>query len=246
MPFRPRLSLLVVTLAFGLVACDWTASDAAARRGGPAAVSDPVMARALNDPLMSDPDLALRSEANAVVSFADAAPLPVLAATPQTTERAREAARSALRTGGAIPPLAPLTPGSGGSAWGDLDTAAAVLSAAGAPEACRSALRDGFAWAAGLPAPVVIMPHGMAERAAGADSPGCQARWVRYLTPASIEDALTFHHTLAQRAGFAMQRHAEPEAMLTARGGKGERLHIHARTAPGGMNAVDLVFWTSP
>jgi hypothetical protein len=243
---RHALSVLASVLGLALAACDRTGSQAAVSRTAGDASLDPVIARALNDPLMSDPDLAMRSEANAVLSYADSVPLPVIEATSEAVRRAREAARTVLIEGGPIPPLSPLAAGPAGAAWDALEATTDILAAAGVPEACRAAVRDGFVWTARLDAPAAIMPHGMALRAAGSDTDGCRVRLVRYLTAASIEDALIFHDTLAQRAGFAIWRHVEPEVGLAAKGKPGEGLHLRARPAAGGMNAVDLVFWTTP
>lgn len=236
-----RSLALCLLAALGLAACD-AAGGGAAPRGAPAL--DPVVARALNDPLMSDPDLALRSEANALLTYADAAPLPLIEASPQAAERAREAARIVLLEGGPIPPLTALAAGeAGGTPWADLATLADLLAAAGVFEACRSDTRRAFAWAAQLPAPAAIMPHGMVEMAAGSDTGGCRLRLVRYLTAASAEDALAWHDTLAQRAGLAIRRHAEPEAMLAASAKDGTSLRVRIRPADHGMSAVDLVYW---
>jgi len=245
---RPRLALVPVTAVtmLALVACDRAGGEAAPRVPTGGAASDPVVARALHDPLMSDPDLALRSEANAILTYADAAPLPVIEATPEAARRARDAARSALLEGGAIPPPTPLAAGPAGRPWGDARETADLLAAAGVPAACRAAAREGFAWAAQLAPHAAIMPHGMVERAAGSDAAGCRLRLVRYLTPASPEDALGWHDTLAQRAGLAIRRHAEPETMLIARGGTAGQLRVRIGSAASGMTAVDLVAWTSP
>ena len=179
--------------------------------------------------------------------------------------------------GGPIPPLTALAPGeAGGTPWADLATTADLLAAAGVPEACRSDTRPAFAWAAQLPAPAAIMPHGMVEMAAGRDAGGCRVRLVRYgmdcygyallaagqvdlvieaglqaydvqapiaVMAASAEDALAWHDTLAQRAGLAIRRHAEPETMLSASAKDGTSLRVRIRPADHGMSAVDLVYW---
>jgi hypothetical protein len=242
MQFRAIHSMLIAMLAFGLAGCEWLGSDAAEPRARGAATADPVIARALNDPLMSDPDLARRSEANALLSYADSSALPVLEATADTSRQAREAARNELLKGGAIGALPQAMPGSGGKNLGKLVEVSAILAASGAPSVCGPAVREGFDWAVRLAAPAAIMPLGMVEHAAGAEAPGCRLRLVRYLTPASIEDALTYHHALASRAGFEVRRYAEPEAILRATGKNGEDLRVHVRPALGGMNAVDLVY----
>jgi hypothetical protein len=235
-------------LALAVGACDLLGGGADASRSAQdkAAMADPVIARALHDPLMSDPDLARRSQANAVIAFADSGALPVFAATPEASARARDAARAELLAAGAIPATTAIKPGAGGVAFADEAAVADLLAAAGAPKACRAGVRTGFAWAARLAAPAAIMPLGMVDEAAGSDVPACRVRVVRYQTAASVDDAVAYHDTLAQRAGFTVQRYAEPEAILMANGKKGETLRVHARSLPSGMSAVDLVTFLNP
>jgi hypothetical protein len=239
---------LLATLSFGLAGCEWPGNGAASEAAinGPATATDPVMARAFNDPLMSDPDLALRSEANAVVTYADSAALPVITATPESARRAREGARNALLAGGMIPSLPDPETGTGGKALGDISDLPTMLTALDVPGACVAAARSGFEWAAKLTPPAGIMPQGMTQQAAGSDLPGCRLRMVRYQTAAAEEDALTYHYTLATRSGLAVKRFAAPEAMLVARSDKGERMHVQVRGTSGGMTEVDMLFWVNP
>lgn len=240
--------LAPVLLALALAACDGAGSEGASAPNAWADASraDPVVARALYDPLMSDPDLARRSEANAAIAYADQRALPILPATPDERQRARDALRDALQAGGAIPPLSPITAGSGGMALGGVATMADRLAAVGAPEACQKGASAGFDWAAKLAAPALIAPRGMAEEAAGSDAAACRLRAVRYLTATPLEDALIYHDTLAQRAGFSVKRYDQPEAIIAATGKQGEALRVHLREQTSGMTAVDLVFWINP
>jgi len=83
-----------------------------------AIAEDPVIARALHDPLMSDPDLASLNEANAAIGFPDSAALPVLAASSEDAQAAREALRLELLASGPIPDLPPVSEGPGGPPLG--------------------------------------------------------------------------------------------------------------------------------
>lgn len=242
---RIVLPLFAAALALVLGACDGLSegSDPAATgRAG----ADPVIGRALYDPLMSDPDLARRSQANAVIAFADSGALPVFAATSEARTRAREAARNELLAAGPIPVASAIVPGSGGAALGDLAGLDEVLAAAGVAEACRTGVHAGFGWAAKLTAPAAIMPLGMVDEAAGSDAPSCRVRLVRYQIAAGVEDAISYHDALAQRAGYTVARFAEPEAILVAKGKHSEALRVHVRELPTGMSAVDLVIYLNP
>lgn len=204
--------------------------------------ADPVIARALNDPLMSDPDLASRNEANAVIGYADSSALPVLATTSQTAQAARDAARLELLEGGPIPELPDPTQGARGKALGPMASAKELIAALGAPAACATRLKQDFAYAAGLPAPASIMPMGMVVQAGGADSTGCRIRIIRYHTAAAPQDVLQYHYVLAGRAGLMPARYTAPEDIIAASGKDGETLVVHVRPAMGGLTGVDLLY----
>lgn len=203
-----------------------------------ALASDPLAARALHDPLMSDPDLSALSEANAAFDFAGDSALLVILATPEAAQAAREAGRIELLEAGAIEPLpapargSPAVPGRGASA-GEL------LAALGAPAACGPALQQGFAWAASLPLPAAIMPQGMAVRAAGSAEPTCQLRLVHYHTAAAAPDVLEYHYNRALRAGLAPQGSGEG---IHARAPGGETLLVSVRATVSGLTEVDLAY----
>jgi hypothetical protein len=204
--------------------------------------SDPVIARALNDPLMSDPDLASRNEANAVIGFTDSSALPVLAATSQQAQLAREAARLELLTGGSIPDLPSAQTGARGKALGPMASAGDLIAALGAPARCVGRLKQDFTYAANLPIVASIMPRGMVLRAGGADSAACRIRIVRYTTAAAPDDVLQYHYTRAKRAGLRASRHAQPEDIIAANGKGIETLVVHVRPAAHGLSGVDLLY----
>ena len=117
-----------------LAACG-SSGDEAARDAGLIA-TDPVIARALHDPLMSDPDLASRNEANAAIGFADSGALPVLAGSSEAAAAAREAMRIELLEGGTLPDLPPATTVAGPQVLGPMSAAEDLLAAVGSPGTC--------------------------------------------------------------------------------------------------------------
>ena len=241
---RAMFPLLCLMLGLNLAACAPAQPERAAdtRLIAP----DPVLARALNDPLMSDPDLASRNEANAAVGFADSSALPVLSATSSDRQAARDAARLELLGGGAIPelPEASEQPGAApkGRPLGPLAGAADLLAELAAPEACAASLREDFGLAATLPPVASIMPRAMVVQASGADNAGCRIRIIRYHTAAAPFDVLQYHYTRAARAGLQAARYAAPEDMIAATGQRGERLVVHVRPGLNGFNSVDLLY----
>ncbi len=203
---------------------------------------DPVIARALHDPLMSDPDLASRNEANAAIGFIDSAALPVFPADDSAAADARAAARLELLEQGTIPDLPQPSPVPGGERLGPEASPAALMAALGAPEDCAAGLDENFALAATLPQVAAIMPRGMVVQAGGADTAGCRIRIIRYQTPALPEDVLQYHYARAVRGGLSAARFDQPEDSLIARNSAGETLVVHARTLANGMSGVDLLY----
>lgn len=231
--------LAVLPLACAaLSACEGEASDSPRE----VLTQDPQLARALNDPLMVDPDLAWRTEANAVIAFRDGHPLPPFEARSEAADRAREAARLELLEFGQIPSLPNAVVGGGGVSLAEAATANAMIRALDARPDCSNRLTDDLLWSTRMPDTSSLMPHAMVQQAAGVDVGTCVIRVVRYLVPVGIEDALEYHFTKIDRARFDITRYDAPEAQIV-----GERrdqvLSVNVRPGPGGMTAVDLVHW---
>lgn len=234
-PAFPLLMLIPV-----LAAC--TDREAQAAQDAAMLAQDPVVARALNDPLMTDPDLASRNEANALVGFADSSALPTFASTRAAAQAAREAARMELLESGAIPDLPLPNTEPRGKALGPLAGPDDLIAALGAPASCAGQLGQNFTYAAALPPVASIMPHGMVLQAGGADSQTCGIRIVRYQTAATIEDVLQYHNAQAVRAGLRALRYKVPENIIAATGARDEVLVVHVRKPPKGLTSVDLLY----
>lgn len=204
--------------------------------------ADPLLARALNDPLMVDPDLAYRNEANAAITIRHDHALPTFTGSTEAAQRAREVARLELLDSGSILDLPGETTGARKVALAGLSTSNEIIDAVGGPGQCSGQLEEGLAWAARMPDVARVMPHGMVQQAAGVDAGGCDVRVVRYLTPVAIEDALQYHFNQAARARLSATLFREPEAILQASRGD-IHLTVHARPGPGGTSAIDLVYW---
>lgn len=234
-----RSPILALMPAILLGSCSEEAAPDVTRE---ATGGDPLMARALNDPLMVDPDLAYRNEANAAITIRHDHALPLLRGSDGADDRAREAARLELLDGGPIVDLPDPATGEGPSALGGLKTANAILDALSTDRACLAGLSESFGWAARLPELASVMPHGMVSHAAGNDSNGCSVRVIRYVTAATPGDALEYHYNRAGRGGLRVTRYGEPEDAI--RGSRGDtQLIVQARPGSDGMTGVDLVFW---
>lgn len=203
---------------------------------------DPYLARALNDPLMVDTDLAYRNEANAAITIGFDHALPSFKRTEATASAARETARLALLADGPIPDL-PFPDGPGPVSLAESFGVEDMLEAVGAPSTCRKEIGGDFKQAASMPEVAPIMPHGMVRVVATVNQSDCILHLVRYVTPASIEDVMQFHYTVASRTGMEPETFNEPEASLIA-DRRGTYLKVFARETAGKLTAVDLVTWS--
>lgn len=237
---RRALPLLLLLPLVGLAAACEPGGGRRPGAGGDAGLiaQDPVIARALHDPLLTDPDLASRNEANAAIGFPDSAALPMLAAWPRETQTARESMRLELLEGGPIPAL-PAAGEATGKPLGPRSSGAQLLAAVGAPATCTQALEEDFAHAADLPPPAAIPPRAMVVQAGRAERAGCDVFIVRYLSPIPREDMLQYHYVRALRAKLKPVRRGEA---IEARGNGAERLAVHVRNAPGGLSGVTIVY----
>ncbi|WP_298302343.1 hypothetical protein [uncultured Erythrobacter sp.] len=207
-----------------------------------ALAKDPVLARALNDPLMTDPDLASRNQSNAVIAFHDSHPLPPIGADEIAASRAREAARLELLSGGQVASL-PLPQDNGDSvSLAGLNNAGDMVTAVGGRADCVESMDAGLLWSTQMPATSAIMPHGMVQQAAGVDTGQCVIRAVRYHTQVSVEDALEYHFTKASREGFSFEHFQGPEAQLRGEW-RNEKMVVHGRAGPRGLTEIDVIHW---
>ncbi|WP_066532356.1 hypothetical protein [Erythrobacter sp. CCH5-A1] len=234
-----RRAFIPLGLLALLAACGPGEDEAA--RDAALIATDPVIARALRDPLMSDPDLASRNEAAAAIGFADSAALPVLTGSSEAAASAREAMRIELLESGPLPDLPPASEAAGPALLGPMSGPQELLAAVGAPGSCAAGLKEDFALAAGLPPAAALPPRAMVVQAGGSEVKGCALRIIRYLTPAAPEDVLQYHHVRAARAGLAPTRHAAPGDSIAARGKGAERLVVSLRKAANGLTGVTLV-----
>ncbi len=209
------------------------------------AMPDPLIARALNDPLMVDPDLAYRNQAAAALSTGADHALPVLSGNAAKARRVRDEMRLALLEDGTILDLPDSDEDAEGLSLSGIGSAEQMALTHGVPEDCAKQLRAGFIWAARLDDAANLMPFGHVRAAAGAQRGKCSIRAVSYLTAAEGEDTLQYHYNLARRAEMETKVFAEPELALTA-ASDGARLAVNIRNGNDAMRVVDLIYWKTP
>jgi hypothetical protein len=197
---------------------------------------DPVAAAALDDPLMTDPDLTGQNRGSAALDggLPDGA-VPVFKRSPEEIALAKTEAE---RLFGRPIPAAP-DPASSASAsrLAGATTMPAIVKASGLGGDCAGKLEYSAVWAARLPAALPVYPRGHTLVAGGSDQAGCKLRAVRYVTPVEPGDVIAFYHASTSSAKLPAARGREGDDEVLS--GKGYALF--ARKRSDGLSEVDLV-----
>ena len=200
--------------------------------------SDPMIAAALGDPLMSDPDLASQNRAG--VALTGGGVPSALIPSEVSGDDARTAALadvSALL--GSAPQPAPGPTGTDGAVAGE--TAMLSWRKAFGRSACAERVGWTASWAAQMPQALPVYPRGHVQEAAGNDQAGCAVRAINFHSAATAGDVIDFYHASARKAGFALTHRAAGDAhsLSGKRGSAG--FTVFVRPGPDGTSAVDLV-----
>lgn len=190
---------------------------------------DPAMAAALNDPLMTDPDLVAQNRAShaALLPERDAS-IPAEDASPRAIATARAEALALVGGPGRMKAAPP-------------PEAASSSASRRAHGQCTRARTRTAAWAAQMPDAFPVYPRAAVQTAAGADEPGCALRTVSFTTPVPPGDVIDFYFTRASHAGFTAEHTvAGGEASLGGTSGT-SRFAVRVGVRGDGMTAVELV-----
>lgn len=202
---------------------------------------DPAVIAAINDQILTDPDLSRQNEGNAALTGGIDHALPLVNDSPRAIDAAREEAR-ALVGGrdrfGRLPPV--------GERQAEIPlesriTVTARAAYAGATQACVRSLDRGFIWAARVPAAFPVYPRGATQEAAGSDAAGCALRAVNFRTPVPLEEVLAFYHTRALDAGFTSTLATAGDESVLRGEHEGAFFALYARTGASGLTEADLV-----
>ena len=232
MSFRPVAVIAAVAM---LSACGSNDTQA----GGDA--MDPASEQALNDELMTDPDLATRNEAGAALSGTGNNAIPEI----DKSTRAIEAARSrAVELVGGTANMKP-APAARQLAADAPDTKAMVAAAQSAVSPgganCANSVEYGSTWAARLPAAFPVYPRGNTQEAAGTDQGECALRIVSFYTPVEVKDVFAFYASRATAAGFSVE-HVVKDGSSILSGTKGKSaLVVYGKRLPSDVTQIDLV-----
>lgn len=231
MHFRPVAALAAVVL---LSACGGTAD-------GEGETMDPASEQALNDNMMSDPDMAGRNEAGAALSGTANGAIPEI----DKSQRAIDAARNrAIELVGGTANLKP-APAARELAANAPDTKAMITAAKAAVqpggENCANSVAYGSAWAAKLPAAFPVYPRGNTQEAAGTDEGDCKMRIVSFLTPVALDEVLSFYASRATAEGYTLEHVRKGDENILS-GTKGlSALVVYGKRLSSDVTQVDLV-----
>lgn len=199
--------------------------------------SDPAVAAALADPIMTDPALVSRADSNAVrpASAPYASPIPA----PDVAARGSAADLIAREK------LDPAPASSGDCAECATARAATTLAALATPFAgqCANQITYSHGWSTRLPDAVPLAPGARLVEAAGLSNPACDLRAIRYWSDLDPSRLIDLAFTRAKAGGYASERHADAIGeRLSGRhpGGSQFALHVDPRDG-GGSNVLLLV-----
>lgn len=201
--------------------------------------NDPVLQRALSDPLMTDPDLVSQNLANAALTFEIGHSLPPHDMSPKAVNAAREAALALL---GGSSGLAALTATTSDASLSDVEALNILGRLQRLKPASQCFDQAGFSaiWAARMPDGLEPYPHGSTQAALGGDRSGCSVRAVLYLSPVPIEDIMAFHLARVRAAGYDATYHTGSEWQILRGEGTGNRFEITARKRSTGQNEIAI------
>ncbi len=200
---------------------------------------DPAIVGALNDPIMTDPDLSGQNQANAGLSGLGTSnvEIPPQDRGPDAIAAARAAALK-LAGGSIAAAPAPATGGADRPPEGAMT--AGQLAAVSHPQCARRAVYSAR-WAALLPAALNVYPRGAVQEAAGTDEAGCRLRVVNFRTPVPSGEVIDFYYARLRKAGYTALRAREgSDDVLRGTGGASDYV-IYVRKLDEGMTEVDLV-----
>lgn len=198
--------------------------------------ADPVIAAALEQPIMVDPDLTSAANRDAVRPPAQpyAAPVPAAGVAP-------------ARGDGAPVRAVPEASGDCATCRARSDSltlaALAARQKAGLPAACAPRMRYAAGWANRLPVDVPLHPDARLVEAAGAAEGGCTLRAVSFTLAQPLKATLDWYFTRLSDAGFSAEHQSDGtwHVLGGTRRGDGTAYLVFARARADGGTDVDLL-----
>ncbi|GAA4053345.1 hypothetical protein [Parerythrobacter jejuensis] len=232
---------MIRPIALLLPAAMLSACNSAEEQAATIPERDPVTTQALNDQIMVDPDLAGLNEANAALTGGTDHSIPPVVNTREAIDAARLDAADMV---GGTDELEPLPNPSGTddplpqvARYSPAELARLVPGVG----ACADTISYTAQWAARMPDTFPVYPRGNTLEAAGTDAGECSLRVVRFLTPVSRDDVLSFYRARAKAAKFpADYRLAGVDQVVSGRKGA-LGYAVYATRRASGISEIALV-----
>ena len=239
----PRFRPLALLLPIALAACGggeasknvYTLDDELTAEGNGA---DPLLAAAMQDPIMTDPQLSMRSNADSVRPPAQpyAAPIPETDIAPATDANDGELTKAPAPTKGACRQCLIAR---------DAITLGALAARQGDPKTrnCAASLRYAAGWANRLPADLPLYGSARVVEAAGTDAGQCRVRAVTFTTRQSVDHMLDWYFTQGSKAGYTIEHQADDAEHVLAgsRTRDGGAYVAFVREGSNGGSEIDLL-----
>lgn len=238
-----RRLLPLALLCLSLAACgdggganesDLAALDAELTAGQSANAADPQVMAALQDQIMVDPQLAAKSNADAIRP----APQPYAAPVPHPGIAAGSAAPEEQLL--AAPAPKPLTD----AAIRQSITLGSLARAGGArgAAACTGRLSYSAAWAGRLPPELPLHPDARVTEAGGVEGDGCSMRVASFYVGQRAPRLIDWYYTRAVRAGFSAEHQADGATHVLGGTRRDGRAYLVVLTDRGdGGTDIDLI-----
>ncbi|PCD01675.1 hypothetical protein COC42_16285 [Sphingomonas spermidinifaciens] len=212
---------------------DLAALDAELTQGQSASGADPQVMATLNDPIMVDPQLGAKSNADAIRP----APQPYAAPVPHPGVAAGSAAPDEKLL--AAPAPKPLTDAS-------IRQSITLASLAGSRRtkaaACNGRLAYSANWANRLPAELPLHPDARVTEAGGVEGNGCSMRVASFFVAKPAALLVDWYYTRAVRAGFSAEHQADGATHVLGGGRREGLTYLVVLTDRGdGGTDIDLI-----
>ena len=201
---------------------------------------DPVAIQALNDQILTDPDLSIHNEANAALTSSTDHSIPPIVATREAIAEAQAEADELLGGVGRMEPLPEAV-----EEGRPVSVAARIALTGFAREhpflaRCASGMGYTARWAAEWDAALPIYPRANVREAAGNTLGGCDIRAVSFLTPVARDEVAGFYLSRARREGLQTQLRAAGPDLRIELSGQGVIAHLLLASNAHGITRVDM------
>jgi len=202
---------------------------------------DPVAVQAVNDQIMTDPDLSSRNEANAALTSSTDNTTPPVVGTRESIDAARSQAVELL--GKAVPVLPEPKEGDAGEAI----PASAVIglqdmaSLTNTFSPCAAGMGYSAQWAVEWPVVLPIYPRSNLREGAGNTRGECDLRASSVITPVPRDEVSAFYLAKARKEGMDVTIESLGPAHRIIAKGRGLDARIYLAATPHGQTRVDMV-----